>query len=135
MKKQKKGATEGGIPIGSVLVIDNKIIGRGYNRRIQKRSAILHAEMDCLEDTCVLKPSEYQQVTLYTTLYPCDMCSGAILFYRIRRVIIGENQTSKGPEEYLRSRGVELTILNDDECKALLIDYVQTEGPFISKQV
>ncbi len=135
IEEARKGAAEGGIPIGSVLVRDNKIVGRGHNRRIQKGSAILHAEMDCIENTGVLKPAEYQQATLYTTLSPCDMCSGAILFYRIHSVIIGENQTSKGPEEYLRSRGIELTVLNDDECKTLLIGYVQTDGPFISKRV
>lgn len=112
-----QGYEEGGIPIGSVLVIDGKIVGRGHNRRVQKGSAVLHAEIDCLENAGRLSASEYARAVLYSTLSPCDMCSGAVLLYGIPKVIIGENETFKGPEEYLLSRGVELVNLNDQECK------------------
>ena len=112
----KAGQAEGGIPIGSVLVIDGKIVGRGHNRRVQKKSAILHAEMDALENAGRLKASDYQRATLYSTLSPCDMCSGTALLYKIPKIIIGENQTFRGPEAYMRSRGVQLTILNDPTC-------------------
>lgn len=112
----RQGYEEGGIPIGSVLVIDGKIVGRGHNRRVQKGSAVLHAEMDCLENAGRLSASEYGRAVLYSTLSPCDMCSGAVLLYGIPKVIIGENETFKGPEEYLLSRGVELVNLNDQGC-------------------
>ncbi len=112
----KRGFVVGGIPIGSVLVIDGEIVGRGHNRRVQKNSAILHAEMDCLENAGRLKASEYQRATIYSTLSPCDMCSGAILLYGIPRVVVGENRNFKGPEEYVRSRGVEVTIIDDEDC-------------------
>src|SRR5258705_62925 len=108
----RAGLNEGGIPIGSVLVIDGKIVGRGHNRRVQKGSAILHAEMDALENAGRLKARDYQRATLYSTLSPCDMCSGTVLLYKIPKVIIGENKTFQGPEDYVRSRGVELVILN-----------------------
>lgn len=120
----KMGLSEGGIPIGSVLVLDGKIIGRGHNRRVQKGSAILHAEMDCLENTGRLKARDYQRATLYSTLSPCDMCSGTALLYKIPRVVIGENTTFRGPEDYVRSRGVELTILQDAECIALMREFI-----------
>lgn len=113
-----------GIPIGSVLVIDGTIVGRGYNKRIQRNSPILHAEMDCLESAGRLKARDYRRGTLYTTLSPCDMCSGAILLYKIPRVVIGENRTFHGPEEYLRSRGVEVEIADDDECYRLMQDFI-----------
>ena len=116
----KKGLDEGGIPIGSVLIIDSEIVGRGYNRRVQKGSAILHAEMDCLENAGRLKASEYKKAILYSTLSPCDMCSGTALLYKIPKIVIGENKTFQGPEEYLRTRGVELVILNDSECIELM---------------
>ena len=119
------GAAEGGIPIGSVLVLDGEIAGRGHNRRVQRGSAILHAEMDCLENAGRLSPAEYQRSRLYTTLSPCDMCSGTVLLYKIPKVIIGENQTFQGPEDYVRSRGVELEILNDPECIQLMRDFIQ----------
>src|SRR6185436_301207 len=109
------GLAEGGIPIGSVLVIDGKIVGRGHNRRVQRKSAILHAEMDCLENAGRLKASDYARATLYSTLSPCDMCSGTALLYKIPKVVIGENVTFRGPEDYVRSRGVELVIANDAE--------------------
>src|SRR5947209_11575325 len=97
----RAGAREGGIPIGSVLVVDGRIVGRGHNRRVQSGSAVLHAEMDCLENAGRLRATEYQRATLYSTLSPCDMCSGAILLYGIPRVVAGENETFSGPEGYL----------------------------------
>src|SRR5262245_39911842 len=109
----KQGLAEGGIPIGSVLVIDGKIVGRGHHRRVQKGSAILHAEMDCLENAGRLTARDYQRAVLYSTLSPCDMCSGTALLYGIPRVVIGENRTFQGPEEYVRSRGVKLEIVDD----------------------
>ena len=124
IEEARKGLTEGGIPIGSVLVIDGKIVGRGHNRRVQKGSAILHAEMDCLENAGRLRAEEYQRAVLYSTLSPCDMCSGAILLYKIPKVVIGEHETFRGPEEYLRSRGVELVILDNEECIRLMNDFI-----------
>ena len=124
LEEAKKGLEEGGIPIGSVLVIDGKIVGRGHNRRVQKGSAILHAEMDCLEDAGRLKAKDYQRAVLYSTLSPCDMCSGTALLYKIPKIVIGENKTFQGPEDYVRSRGVELEILNDPECIKLMEDFI-----------
>lgn len=120
----KQGLAEGGIPIGSVLVIDGQIVGRGHNRRVQQGSAILHAEMDCLENAGRLKASDYQRAVLYSTLSPCDMCSGTALLYGIPRVVIGENRTFQGPEEYVRSRGVKLEIVDDQECIQLMRDFI-----------
>jgi len=120
----RHGLAEGGIPIGSVLVIDDKIVGRGHNRRVQKGSAILHAEMDCLESAGRLKAAEYRRSTLYSTLSPCDMCSGTALLYGIPRIVIGENRTFQGPEDYVRSRGVELTIVDDTECVRLMREFI-----------
>ena len=120
----RAGLSEGGIPIGSVLVIDGEIIGRGHNRRVQKGSAILHAEMDCLENAGRLSARDYRRSTLYSTLSPCDMCSGAALLYRIPRIVIGENRTFRGPEEYLRSRGALLEILDDPQCVRLMRDFI-----------
>ena len=125
IEEAKKGLEEGGIPIGSVLVIDGKIVGRGHNRRVQKGSAILHAEMDCLENAGRLKESEYKKAILYSTLSPCDMCSGTVLLYKIPKVIIGENKTFQGPEDYVRSRGVQLEILNDPECIKLMVEFIK----------
>ncbi len=102
-----KGRDEGGIPIGSVIVIDDKIVGRGHNRRVQNGSAILHAEMDAFENAGRLTASQYARATLYSTLSPCDMCSGTSLLYKVPRVIVGENVTFQGPESYLRQRGVD----------------------------
>src|SRR5215208_7108669 len=120
IEEARAGLAEGGIPIGSVLVVDGRIVGRGHNRRVQKGSAILHAEMDCLESAGRLKASDYRRSTLYSTLSPCDMCSGTALLYGIPRIVIGENRTFRGPEEYVRSRGVELTIVDNDECVRLM---------------
>ena len=124
IEEARLGAREGGIPIGSVLVIDGKIVGRGHNRRVQRGSAVLHAEMDCLENVGRLSAADYRRSTLYSTLSPCDMCSGALLLYGIPRVVIGENQTFRGPEDYVRSRGVELTIVDDPTCVALMRDFI-----------
>ena len=126
INEARKGLAEGGIPIGSVLVIDGKIRGRGHNRRIQKGSAVLHAEIDCLENAGRLKAGDYQRAVLYSTLSPCDMCSGAILLYKIPRVVVGEHETFRGPEDYLRSRGVELVILNNEECIRMMNDFIAT---------
>jgi creatinine deaminase len=120
----RKGRAEGGIPIGSVLVIDGKIVGRGHNRRVQRGSAILHAEMDCFENAGRLKPKDYQKAVLYSTLSPCDMCSGTVLLYKIPKIVIGENTTFRGPEDYMRSRGVELVILNNTECIQIMRDFI-----------
>jgi creatinine deaminase len=120
----RQGLAEGGIPIGAVLVIDGNIVGRGHNRRVQKGSAVLHAEMDCLENAGRLRAGDYRRAVLYSTLSPCDMCSGAILLYKIPRLVIGENRTFQGPEDYLRSRGVELVILNDEECIKMMTDFI-----------
>ena len=124
LEEARQGLAEGGIPIGSVLVLDGKIVGRGHNRRVQKGSATLHAEMDCLENAGRLKARDYQRAVLYSTLSPCDMCSGTVLLYKIPRVIIGENKTFQGPEEYVRSRGVELVILNLEECISLMDAFI-----------
>jgi cytosine/creatinine deaminase len=120
----RQGQAEGGIPIGSVLVIDGQIAGRGHNRRVQQGSAILHAEMDCLENAGRLTARDYQRAILYSTLSPCDMCSGTALLYKIPRIVIGEHQTFQGPEDYVRSRGVELVILDDPECIQLMRDFI-----------
>lgn len=124
IEEARQGLSEGGIPIGSVLVIDGRIVGRGHNRRVQKGSAIRHAEMDCLENAGRLQARDYQRATLYSTLSPCDMCSGAALLYKIPRIVIGENTTFRGPEEYVRSRGVTLTIADDAECRALMREFI-----------
>lgn len=123
----REGLQAGGIPIGAVLVIDSEIVGRGHNQRIQKGSAVLHAEMDCLENAGRLSAADYQRAVLYSTLSPCDMCSGAILLYGISKVVVGENQTFQGPEDLLRDRGVDVEIANSAECVALMQDFVAAE--------
>ena len=120
----KKGLAAGGIPIGSVLVCAGKIIGRGHNKRVQQGSVIRHGEMDCLENTGRLTASVYQRCTIYSTLSPCPMCSGAILLYGIPRVVVGENITFKGPEEYVRSQGVTVEVLQNAECVQLMRDFI-----------
>lgn len=119
------GQSEGGIPIGSILVIDNKIVGRGHNQRIQKKNPILHGEMDCLQDAGRLKASAYKRATLYTTLSPCDMCSGAILLYQIPRVVMAENTTFRGSEDLLVFRGVELINLNLRPAIQMMQDFIK----------
>jgi cytosine deaminase len=121
----RKGLEAGGIPIGSVLVVDGEIAARGHNQRVQKGSAILHAEMDCLENAGRLSTSDYRRSVLYSTLSPCDMCSGTALLYGIPRIVIGENRTFRGPEDYLRSRGVELEIVDSDECVRLMQEFIR----------
>jgi creatinine deaminase len=121
----RRGEAEGGIPIGSVLVVDGTIVGRGHNRRLQQGSAIRHAEMDCLENAGRLPASAYARATLYSTLSPCDMCSGASLLYKIPRIVIGEHHTFAGPEAYLRSRGVQLEILDDATCIELMRRFIE----------
>jgi cytosine deaminase len=118
------GATEGGIPIGSVLVRNGRILGRGHNRRVQRGSVILHAEMDALEQAGRQPARIYRESVLYTTLSPCAMCSGAILLYGIPRVIVGENSSFRGEEELLRSRGVQIEILQDPECIRLMREFM-----------
>ena len=122
----EKGQQSGGIPIGSVLVRDGQIVGRGHNRRVQEGSSILHAEMDCLENAGRLTAADYRNTVIYTTLSPCDMCSGAILLYGIPKVVIGENTTFRGPEEYLVARGVQLEVLDDADCKRLMHEFIAT---------
>ncbi len=124
LAEARKGWDEGGIPIGSVLVHRGLIIGRGHNRRVQQGSAVLHGEMDALENAGRLQASRYRECTLYTTLSPCSMCSGAILLYGIPKVVVGENRSFVGEEELLRSRGVEVLVLQDVECIRLMQDFI-----------
>ena len=120
-----KGMSEGGVPIGAALVADGKVLGSGHNRRVQQNSAIRHGETDCLENIGRLPASLYQRATMYTTLSPCDMCTGAILLYGIPRVVMGENATFRGGEGYLRSRGVEVINLDSAECKSLMARFIE----------
>ena len=124
IEEARKGLAAGGIPIGSVLVLDGKIIGRGHNQRVQKGSVIHHAEMNCLENAGRLKASVYQRCTIYSTLSPCPMCSGAILLYGIPRVVVGENVTFQGPVDHVRSQGVQVEIVQDAECIQLMRDFI-----------
>ena len=124
IEEARRGLENGGIPIGSAMVIDGKVVGRVHNQRVQQGSAIHHAEMNCIENAGRLKASDYQRATLYSTLSPCDMCSGMTLLYKIPHVIIGENKSFQGPEEYVRSRGVKLEILNIPECIQLMDEFM-----------
>ena len=135
VQEAELGLQEGGIPIGSVLVLNNKIVGRGHNRRVQQGSAILHAEMDCLENAGRLKPADYQRAVLYSTLSPCDMCSGASLLYGIPRIVVGENRTFQGPEDYVRARGVELEIVDDPKCIRLMTDFIAAHPELWSEDI
>ena len=128
IEEAEKGVREGGIPIGSVLVHNGRIIGRGHNRRIQSNSALLHGEMDALENAGRQAASVYRNSVIYTTLSPCSMCSGAILLYGIPKVVIGENQTFLGEEELLKARGVSVTVLQDPTCIRLMEQFIQ-ENP------
>ena len=123
----RRGRDEGGVPIGAALVVDGRVIAVGHNRRVQEGSAIKHGETDCLEAAGRLPASVYARATMVTTLSPCDMCTGAILLYKIPRVIIGENRTFLGGEELLRSRGVEVVVLDDAECIELMEDFIARE--------
>jgi len=124
IKEAKKGLEEGGIPIGSVIVYKGKIIGRGHNRRIQKGSVVLHGEMDAFENAGRQPANVYKNCTLYTTLSPCAMCSGAILLYGIPKVVIGENKSFLGEESLLESRGVEVNVIDSQECKNLMVSFI-----------
>ncbi|MCX5749369.1 MAG: nucleoside deaminase [Candidatus Saganbacteria bacterium] len=135
VKEAIKGLKRGGIPIGSVLVKDGKILGRGHNRRVQKKSAILHAEMDCLENAGRLKAKDYKQCTIYSTLSPCDMCAGAILLYKIPIIVIGENKTFKGPESYSKKRGVKIINLDDVECRKMMSDFIKKKSDLWNEDI
>jgi cytosine deaminase len=124
----KRGLAEGGIPIGSVLVCDNKIIGRGHNQRVQKGSVIHHGEMNCLENAGRQKADVYSRCTIYTTLSPCPMCTGAILLYQIPRVVVGENVTFMGAEDLLRKNGVVVDVVQDQECIEMMREFI-TRNP------
>jgi cytosine/creatinine deaminase len=124
VEEARIGLSEGGIPIGSVLVVDGEIIGRGHNRRVQKGSAILHAEMDAIENAGRLEASTYRNSVLYSTLSPCDMCSGTALLYGIPKIVVGENHTFKGPEGYLRSRRIEIVVLDRLDCMKLMAEFI-----------
>jgi cytosine deaminase len=125
LAEAEAGLREGGIPIGSVIVVDGDVIGRGHNRRVQKGSPILHGELDALENAGRQNAAVYRRATLYTTLSPCAMCSGAILLYGIPRVVVGENHTFFGEEELLRSRGVELEVRQDATCIRLMTEFIR----------
>jgi len=124
IEEARQGLAAGGIPIGSAIVVDGEVVGRGHNQRVQKGSATLHGEMDALENAGRLPAATYQRSILYTTLSPCDMCSGAILLYGIPSVVIGENTTFLGAEDHLRSRGVEVEVLNDQRCIDLMTHFI-----------
>ncbi len=135
IEEARKGLAEGGIPIGSVLVVDGKIVGRGHNRRVQQSSAILHAEMDALENAGRLHAGSYRRAVLYSTLSPCDMCTGAALLYKIPKIVIGENRTFRGPEDYSASRGIELVILNDPVCIQMMQDFIRNKPELWSEDI
>ena len=135
IEEARKGLNSGGIPIGSVLVIDGKIVGRGHNHRVQRGSAILHAELDCIENAGRLEALDYRRSTLYSTLSPCDMCSGAILLYKIPKVVVGENRTFRGPEDYLRSRGVDIAIADSIECYELMRDFIRDNATLWNEDI
>ena len=125
IEEARKGLNEGGVPIGAVIVYEGKIIGRGHNRRAQKRSVVLHGEMDALENAGRQTASVYKKCVLYTTLSPCAMCSGAIILYGIRRVVIGENKTFMGEEDHLRSKGVDLEVLQSEVCITMMRKFIE----------
>ncbi|MBA2853926.1 cytosine deaminase [Methanococcus maripaludis] len=125
INEAKLGLEEGGIPIGAVLVYENKIIGRGHNRRVQNNSSILHAEMDALENAGRLTSDIYKNCELYTTLSPCIMCSGAVLLYKIKKVVIGENKTFLGAEDLLMKNGVAVEVLNDERCVKMMEEFIE----------
>jgi cytosine deaminase len=135
IEEARQGLASGGIPIGAVLVIEGEIVGRGHNRRIQRGSAVLHAEMDCLENAGRLTAADYRRSVMYSTLSPCDMCSGAVLLYRIPEVVIGENRTFQGPEDYLRSRGVRLNVVDSGECFRLMQDFIRDNGSLWNEDI
>lgn len=135
IEEARKGLATGGIPIGSVLVIDGRIAGRGHNQRVQKDSPILHAEMDCLDNAGRLAVKDYRRATLYSTLSPCDMCSGTVLLYEIPTVIVGENRTFQGPEEYLRSRGVDVQVVDSVACVQMMEQFIRDQPALWSEDI
>lgn len=135
IKEARQGLAQGGIPIGAILVYQNRIIGRGHNQRVQKGSAILHGEMDAIENAGRQQAKVYEQSILYTTLSPCVMCSGAILLYKIPYVVIGENQTFMGDESLLSSRGVKLEVLQNKECITMMREFIAQNGKLWSEDI
>jgi len=135
IEEARKGLAEGGIPIGSVIVHQGQIIGRGHNRRIQRGSAILHGEMDALESAGRQPATVYRASTIYTTLSPCAMCSGAIVLYGIPRVVVGENHTFMGEEEWLRSRGVRVDVVQDETCIAMMREFIQKHAALWNEDI
>jgi creatinine deaminase len=133
--ESKQSLSEGGIPIGAVLVENSNIISRGHNKLLQNNSTIKHAEMDCIENAGRLKGIDYKKCTIYTTLSPCEMCSGTILLYKIPRLVMGENITLKGPEEYLKNKGVEVINLNLDECKSIIGSYIKKNPELWNEEI
>ena len=131
----KKGLKEGGIPIGAVLVKTGEIIGRGHNKLLQDDSSILHGEMDCIENAGKLKGEDYKSCVLYTTLSPCEMCSGVVLLYKIPKIVMGENKTLKGPEDYLKENGVELINLDLKECKDIMNEFIKKNPEIWSAEI
>jgi cytosine/creatinine deaminase len=124
IEEARRGLAEGGIPIGSVLVCDGRIIGRGHNQRVQRGSVIHHAEMNCLENAGRLTAAVYERCTLYSTLSPCPMCSGAAVLYKIPRIVVGENVTFQGPEDYVRAQGIDVQVLQNPECIELMRAFI-----------
>lgn len=122
-----QGRSTGGIPIGSVLVVDGEIVGRGHNQRVQKGSVVLHAEMDCLENAGRMRADIYQRATIYSTLSPCAMCTGAIVLYGIPRLVVGENQTFQGPQHLLEAAGVNVTTVSDERCINMMLGFIAAE--------
>jgi cytosine/creatinine deaminase len=135
IKEAKTSLKESGIPIGAVLVENENIIGRGHNKLLQNDSTILHAEMDCIENAGRLKGVDYKKCTLYTTLSPCEMCSGTIVLYKIPRIVMGENKTLKGPEEYLIANGVEVINMDLEECKNILENFIQKNPDLWNEEI
>ena len=135
IEEAQKGLEEGGIPIGSVIVHKGKILGRGHNRRVQKGSVILHGEMDAFENAGRQPASVYKECVLYTTLSPCPMCSGAIILYGIPKIIIGENKTFMGEEEHLKSRGVEVEVLQDETCINMMTNFIADKPTLWSEDI
>ena len=135
IEQAKKSLSEGGIPIGSVLVHENKIIGRGHNCRVQTGSPIDHGEMNCLRNAGRLPARVYQASTIYSTLSPCPMCSGAIVLYKIPRVVVGENKTFLGAEDYLRSNGIQVEVVQDSECIALMREFIRSHSELWNEDI
>jgi len=135
LEQARKSLSEGGIPIGSVLVHAGEIIGRGHNCRVQTGSAIDHGEMNCLRNAGRLRAEVYRRCTIYSTLSPCAMCSGAIVLYRIPRVVVGENKTFTGAEDYLRNNGIQVEVLQDEECIALMSAFIQSNPKLWSEDI